>query len=405
MPTYARGQIVVEDMVGVYHCIARCVRRAFLCGIDPYTGQDYSHRKEWILDRLRDLAGLFAIEVCGYSVMSNHLHLVLRNRPDIAGQWSADEIAVRWCSVFPARDDATGEPVEPGEHDLAMLTANPERLAELRKRLGNLSWFMRCLCEKIAREANDEDGSSGRFWAGRFKSVALLDESAILACSIYVDLNPIRANLVTTPEESPYTSGRDRIQSILETSTRLPSQDEPSAPDTHGRADAWLCELTMQESVTLPACTTATDAASIPQEPVSQVEPIASAAADAVAGVGCSDDSGPISGVTATGDAPQRLHVRASDQGFLPISVEHYVMLLDWTGRELRADKRGAIRDHLAPIVERLGLTRSNWVETVRGFGRLFKQAAGRSGSLVDAAARRSRRWFQGEAAARAAFV
>ena len=62
-------------------------------------------------------------------------------------------------------------------------------------------------------------------------------------------------------------------------------------------------------------------------------------------------------------------------------------MLLDRTGRELRADKRGAIPDHLAPIMERLGLNRSNWVETVRGFGRLFKQAAGRSSSLVDAAA------------------
>ncbi len=93
MPTYARGQIVVEDQVGVYHCIARCVRRAFLCGVDPYTGQDFSHRKEWILDRMRELAGLFAIEVCGYSVMSNHLHLVLRNRRDIAEQWSDDEIA------------------------------------------------------------------------------------------------------------------------------------------------------------------------------------------------------------------------------------------------------------------------------------------------------------------------
>ena len=104
MPTYARRQIVVEDQVGVYHCIARCVRRAFLCGVDPYTGQDYSHRKEWILDRLRELAGLFAIEVCGYSVMSNHLHLVLRNRPDIADQWSADEIALRWCRVFPPRE-------------------------------------------------------------------------------------------------------------------------------------------------------------------------------------------------------------------------------------------------------------------------------------------------------------
>jgi hypothetical protein len=60
-----------------------------------------------------------------------------------------------------------------------------------------------------------------------------------------------------------------------------------------------------------------------------------------------------------------------------------------------RQHKRGAIPDHLAPIVERLGLTRSNWLETLRGFGRLFKQAAGRSSSLIDAAARRSRRWFQ----------
>jgi hypothetical protein len=110
-------------------------------------------------------------------------------------------------------------------------------------------------------------------------------------------------------------------------------------------------------------------------------------------------------GVAAPVEAPRRLHVRASDQGFLPIQVEHYLTLLDWTGRELRADKRGSIPDHLAPIMERLGLNRSNWVETVRGFGRLFKQAAGRSSSLVDAAARRSRRWFQGKAPARTAFV
>jgi len=136
-------------------------------------------------DRLRELAGLFSVEVCGYSVMSNHLHLVLRNRPDIAGQWSDHEIALRWCKVFPPRDDATGEPVEPGEPDVAMLAANPERLVELRRCLASLSWFMRCLGEKIARAANREDRSGGRFWAGRFKSVALLDEAAMLACSVY----------------------------------------------------------------------------------------------------------------------------------------------------------------------------------------------------------------------------
>src|SRR5271156_3334316 len=181
MPTYSRRQIVVEDEVGVYHCIARCVRRAFLCGLDPYTGQDFSHRKEWILDRLRELAGLFAIEVCDYSVMSNHIHLVLRIRPDLARQWSPDEIALRWYRVFPHRDEATGEPIEPGEHDLAMISADSEKLAERRKRLASLSWLMRCLCEKIARAANEEDGSSGRFWAGRFKSVALVDGAAVFA--------------------------------------------------------------------------------------------------------------------------------------------------------------------------------------------------------------------------------
>jgi hypothetical protein len=88
-----------------------------------------------------------------------------------------------------------------------------------------------------------------------------------------------------------------------------------------------------------------------------------------------------------------------------PLVVVHDFMLLDWTGRELRAGKRGAIPVHLAPIVERLGLNQSNWVETVRGFGRLFKQAAGRSSLLVDAAARYSRHWFQGKEAARMAFL
>jgi hypothetical protein len=136
-----------------------------------------------------------------------------------------------------------------------------------------------------------------------------------------------------------------------------------------------------------------------------QAGPIATAVADATGGSQPSADSGPTSGVAAPVGALRRLPLRASDQGFLPIQVEHYFMLLDWTGREIRADKRGAIPDYLAPIVDRLGLNRSNWVETVRGFGRLFKQAAGRPSSLVDAAARRSRRWFQGKAAARAAFV
>src|SRR5262249_41988572 len=150
--------------------------------------------------------------------------------------------------VFPPRDDATGKPVEPSDHDLAMITADSNRLAELRKRLASLSWFMRCLCERLAKAANHEDGSSGRFWAGRVKSVVLLDEAAMLACSVYVDLNPIRAGLATTPEESAYTSGCDRIRGMGESSGRLTPNDQHSSLEASARPDAWLCELTLQET-------------------------------------------------------------------------------------------------------------------------------------------------------------
>jgi len=223
MPAYARRDIVDEDRVGVYHCIARCVRRAFLCGTDSYTGRDYGHRKAWVLDRLRQLAGLFGVEVCDYAVMSNHLHIVLRNRPDVARQWSDLEVAIRWRKLFPQRDELTGEPREPDCHDVAMLTADADRLAILRSRLASLSWFMRCLCEWVARKANHEEDSFGRFWAGRFKSQPLLDESALLACSVYVDLNPVRAGIAATPEESQFTSGFDRIRSLAEHSAKSTS--------------------------------------------------------------------------------------------------------------------------------------------------------------------------------------
>ena len=94
MPAYARRDIVDEDRVGVYHCIARCVGRAFLCGTDSYTGRDYGHRKAWVLDRLRQLAGLFGVEVCDYAIMSNHLHIVLRNRPE-SPELVDEEVAIR----------------------------------------------------------------------------------------------------------------------------------------------------------------------------------------------------------------------------------------------------------------------------------------------------------------------
>ena len=211
MPAYARREIVDNTEVGIYHCVSRCVRRAFLCGEDALTGRNFDHRKDWIRNRLEELAGAFAIDVLGFAVMSNHLHVMVRIRPDLSCQLSDEQVARRWLRIFRKRRDAAEAPNEPDVRELAMLLADPEAVALRRGRLADLSWFMRALCEPIARRANREDGVTGRFWEGRFKSQAVLDESAALACSIYVDLNPIRAGIAYTPESSEYTAAYERI--------------------------------------------------------------------------------------------------------------------------------------------------------------------------------------------------
>jgi hypothetical protein len=232
--TIARSEIAPEGSEGVFHCISRCVRRAFLCGEDPYTGRSFEHRREWFRSRLEALATYFAIEVCGFAVLSNHVHLVLRTRPDWVKEWDDKEIAQRWVSVFPqaAKDEPSRDDRKNGS---GLLTRDSEKLAEIRRRLSSLSWFMRCLNEFVARRANREDGCKGRFWEGRFRCQALLDEAASLACLTYVDLNPIRANTAKTPEESQYTSAFERIEGRkIEPHALEKPSDQPVPPDKPG---------------------------------------------------------------------------------------------------------------------------------------------------------------------------
>jgi len=213
MPKPRKRLVSLED-TPYYHCISRCVRRAFLCGQDAVTGLDFSHRRDWIVARMHGLAEVFALDICAYAIMSNHYHLVLHLDPDRAAGWSDQEVAQRWLKLFKGPDlvrEWLG-----GEHlDAAQLQWVSDLLTLWRERLFDLSWYMRCLNESIARMANREDHCRGRFWEGRFKSQALLDERALLACMAYVDLNPIRAGLARTPEHSDYTSIRERIRAPL----------------------------------------------------------------------------------------------------------------------------------------------------------------------------------------------
>ena len=208
--TSPRGEIVDPKQVGIYHCVSRCVRRAFLCGQDPLSGKSFDHRRKWIRSRLRTLVDIFAIEVVAYAVMSNHLHSVLRTRPDIVRGWSDEEVAIRWRNLYPRRR-VKGKPATPSKEEIEAILSQPELVVEYRKRLSSLSWFNGRLNEVIARMSNREDECKGRFWEGRFKCQRVYDLSGILACSVYVDLNPIRAGIAKTPEGSDHTSIQDRI--------------------------------------------------------------------------------------------------------------------------------------------------------------------------------------------------
>ncbi len=169
-----------------------------------------------------------ALDICGFAVMGNHLHVVVRTRPVLVAGWSDEEVARRWWRLFPKRRDEQGQAAEPEEQELGMLLAGAEVLAERRRRLSSLSWFMRCLSEPIAR--------------------------------------------------------------------------------------------------------------------------------------------------------------RASNKGFLSMELDDYLRILDWTGRQVRRGKRGAIPKELAPLLERLGMSVEFWLETATNFGRWFHRAAGRVSLLAEEA-------------------
>ena len=201
------------------------------------------------------------------------MHIVVRTRPDVIAGWSDFDVALRWLRVFPGRriDEQLADPTT---NDVETLANNAQRIQEIRVRLSNPSWFMKSLCEPIARLANKQDEASGHFWEGRFKALAITDEAGSMACSMYVDLNPIRAAMALTPEESLHTSAYDRIQAlqgatipsaavdlvamktevagrILRTST--PDQLRKRKADAKRRRgnsilrDAWLSPLTLNE--------------------------------------------------------------------------------------------------------------------------------------------------------------
>lgn len=333
MARHARQSSIDPHQIQIVHIWNRCVRRAYLCGQDPLTGRDFEHRRQWARDRLEHLASVFAIDCITFSIMSNHTHQILRSRPDIVGQWDDETVARRWLRLTPTRDRHGNCVSEPTLSDLNALLNDPKLLAEIRVRLSDVSWWMRYFSQYMACRANSEDEITGHFWDSRFGSELIVEEASILACLVYVDLNPVRAQMVATPEESDYTGAKERIDdlrihlgtvengrfSLKLTSSEHSIHDWERLDNEHS---GWLCPIEIDES---------TD---------------------------------------SIGADPEASGRRASRKGVVAISLARYLELLDWVGRTIRSDKRGSIPSNLAPILSRLGVNSKSFLDSMLNFGK-----------------------------------
>ena len=205
------------------------------------------------------------------------MHHVIRTRPDLAELWSDEEVIRRWYRLHPQKNER-GEVIELSDDRIRELLKDTARVAEWRRRLASLSWYMKDLKEDIAKRANRESGKSGHFFDARFNSPRIADLVTLLICMLYVDLNAVRAAIVDRPESYPHCSfhRRTRGHQIRQRTASTSDAPEQRPPD----------------AVLQPICEMG--------EPANQTAPI---------------------------------H-RPSDKGILPMTGEQYLELVDWVGRE-----------------------------------------------------------------------
>lgn len=382
-----RNEQFSPDEVCIVHTIQRCVRRAFLAGVDPVSGKDYSFRKEAIRLRLEALASVFGIDVLSYAVMSNHIHSILRNRPDVVAQWSDREVALRWLKVFPGR--RLGEHLaDPTDNDIKTLARNKKRLKVIRRRLSDISWMMRALAEPIARMANKQDECTGRFWEGRFKAQRIIDEAGLLACAMYVDLNPVRAALAQGPDDSLHTSAYDRIEGAKGKQIASAAFDLVPVPT----------EQAGQEIRETPIVGLQRRRRATRRNPTGKRIPRDSWLAPLTLEPGAESLQNP------------RAHtegLRASDRGFLNLSLRDYLELLRWTAKQGIDGLAAKVPASLAKRLAELGIAASMWCDLVWNWQRYFGKStcAGSPESMRDDAERIGRHWHRGQQAAAACFV
>ena len=208
MPLCARRLLIDENRVGTYQCSSQCVRRSSFRD-RTVGGLDLEHRRNWFYKRCEDLATIFSIQVCDAIAIDNQFHLNLRNRPDLAAKLSDREVVERWLRLSSKRLDLKPEAKQ---KRIEKYLSKRDWIAERRRRLSSISWFMRMLKEPIAREANAEDGVRGHFFGERFDSFNLEDLEQILIASLHINALEVNNGLADNVNAARLKSGGCPVQ-------------------------------------------------------------------------------------------------------------------------------------------------------------------------------------------------
>ncbi len=365
-PRYS--QISLEDTCW-YHVVSRCVRRAFLCGIDNNTGQSYEYRRDWVEKRIKYLATIFTVDIAAYAIMNNHYHLVVRVDNERVRDLPTEEVIRRWTCLYKGPVIVQRYMSDLRKEMSAAELRQVDMLADVyRQRLCDLSWFMKNLNQYISCRANAEDQVKGHFWESRYKCQALLDEKAVLAAMAYTDLNPVRAGMAEDIEESEHTSARQRILELktieaVISCTRGAKNDELRA-DPDGTKDPGA---DVEDNASRSSKALAMDDEA-KQAPLLQFDP---------AGV-----------------------YRAS----IPFALSDYLEMLNTVGRVVHPARRGYISDKCPPLLETLNMDLAVFVEHSSHFIERFGNHVGDPALLIELAAKRNVRYLRGIARSRTLF-
>ncbi len=405
MPRQNRSLTFVPSEIAYVHTMLKACRNLYLLGMDRKKRRKLLHRRQWFYQRIEHLNSYMGIDLLGFSLMDNHTHFLLRSRPDVVATWDDREIVTRWLTMCPKHRKkvkvngvVTYQPIPPTDAEIEQEMKDQKRVTELRSRLSDISWWMRLLAQVIAQKANREDYEGealGHFFKSRFKAVRVRTIAHLLACAMYIDLNPFRALLSESIDGYEDTSAKKRLDLLR---IALGKENDKASKVQIKRAQKLLGsfgeerrkEFTDEEMEGIckqllfgAAATNGLDSVggmeAKEDENRVQTESQISKPLSLEQRAARAEFLSPILLDTLSTD-PQvsELGTRCSDKGFLPISATEYLGLLQWSMDNEVARRNGPDPEQLPSALKRLGVHPMQFLSLLRHFSKCCPREAGR---------------------------